>query len=67
VKFRALTPKRLVGKAALPKYLVAVQTEAIEVERRQGQADQWLLNLHSRETLSLPLVQLTEEQAAEYE
>ena len=58
--------KQFVGEESLFGYLVALQDPSMADERRQGRAREWMLALHSKTSLSLPNVLLTEQQASEF-
>ena len=62
----AQTPLRFVGKGRLRDYLIALQDPTMMTESREEQARQWLLELHSKGSLVLDSVDLTEEQATKY-
>ncbi len=57
-----LGPKSLVGKEALLDYLATMQDSTVTTERRRLYAREWLLQLSSRTTVSLTLVQFSKEQ-----
>ena len=60
-------PRRLfVGEEVLFDCLVALQDPRMDVERRQGRAREWMLELHSKRSLPLRIMMLTELQAAEF-
>jgi hypothetical protein len=61
-----LGPKPLVGKEALLDYLTTMQDLMMPLERRQQYAKEWLLQLDSRTSLSLPLVTFNESQLEEF-
>ena|ERR1700733_14171208 len=58
--------KRIVGEENLHAYLFDLLAPNMSAERRQDRVREWLLQLHSRTSLSLDNMWLTEEQASEF-
>jgi hypothetical protein len=62
----AMPLKYVVGEQALLQYLVELFHPSMDLERREKQTHQWMLELQSNTTLSLPNFQLTDQQAREF-
>lgn len=62
----AIVRRQFVGRDALFAYLVSIQAPSMDAERREERAREWMRELQSKTSLSLPNVILTEQQAAEF-
>ena len=58
--------KQFRGDEALFGYLADLQDPCMADERRKRRAQQWMLELRGKTTLSLPNMMLTEKQASEF-
>ena len=59
-------PKYVVGERNLHQYLADLHDPSIVPKRRHERARQWMMELHSKTSLSLPNMMLADEQAKEF-
>jgi len=66
IQHGAQKSKRLVGEDSLLEYLIAIQASSMEAARREQRAKGWILELHDKRSLSLPNVQLNEQECESF-